>query len=150
MRLALSVALCLFAAAAPGQASAQGAADIDQDILDEQRLPGLEQASGFLVDRTVTNFGAEFLRYFAEAWREQPGTADIDVTVLERPSARFGSLVWIEHDNRPIARAFLYAGRGAAIRPVAAATAEYVAKKLGDEALAGQLFQDPDLAKEGL
>jgi curli production assembly/transport component CsgE len=145
MRAALLACLSLFAAAAP----AQEASDIDRGILDERQVAGLEQAAGFIVDRTVTNFGAEFVRAFSQAWREQPGAAELEVTIVEKPSARFGSIVWIEHNSRPVARAFLYAGRSAAIRPIAEAAAEYVAKKLGDEALAGLIFQDPDLAKEG-
>ena len=123
--------------------------NIDRGIVDESKLPGLEQATGFVVDRTVTNFGAEFVRQFSQSWREQPGTAEFDVTIVEKPSARWGSIVLVEHDNRPVVRAFLYAGRAGTIGPVASAAAEYVAKQLSDNALAGLLFKDPDLAPSG-
>ena len=148
MRLVL--ALCL--AGAPLLAAAQEALDagaLEEGRLDERALLGLEQASGFLVDRTITQFGGEFMRVFSQTWRALPGTQEFDVTIIERPTARYGSLVWIEHNNRPVARAFLYAGRSTAIRPIAVAAAEYVAGKLADEALASQLFEDPDLAKGG-
>jgi curli production assembly/transport component CsgE len=124
--------------------------DIDVGALEERRLESLEQASGFIIDRTITNFGGEFVRVFSQAWRALPNTGELDVTVVERPTARYGSMVWVEHNQRPIARAFLYAGRTAAIRPIAVATAEYVAQKLADDVLANQLFDDPDLAKQGL
>jgi curli production assembly/transport component CsgE len=123
--------------------------EIDAGMLEERRLKGLEQASGFIVDRTITHFGAEFLRQFSLSWRELPGTEEFDVAVFERPTARQGSLVWVEHNHRPIARAYLYAGRAANVRPIAVATADYVAKELADDVLAGALFNDPDLAKEG-
>ena len=148
MRALLFACLAAFAIAAAAQELEEGA--IDAGTLDERELASIEQASGLIVDRTATNFGAEFVRYFSQAWREQPGTETLEVTIVERPSARFGSLVWIEHNNQPIARAFLYAGRSSAIQPIANAAAEYVAKKLATEALANLLFQDPDLAKEGL
>ena len=123
---------------------------IDLGALEERRLQGLEQATGFIVDRTVTHFGAEFMRLFSQAWRAMPGTEEFDVTIYERPTARQGSLVWVEQNNRPVARAYLYAGRASTIKPIAEATADYVAKKLADDVLAGALFADPDLAKEGL
>lgn len=147
MRRLLFFCLAALAPLASGQDS--DAEEIDGGLLDERRLESLEAASGFIVDRTITQFGAEFVRVFSQAWRSQPGTGELEVTIIERPTARFGSLVWIEHNQRPIARAFLYAGRSATIQPVAVAAADYVAKKLADEALAGLLFDDPDLAKEG-
>lgn len=130
-------------------AGVAAAEDIDRGVIDESKLPALEQASGFVVDRTVTNFGAEFVRQFSQAWRELPGTAEFDVTIVERPSARYGSLVMVEHDNRPVVRAFLYAGRAGTVGPIAVAAAQYAARQLSDNALAGLLLQDPDLAPNG-
>jgi curli production assembly/transport component CsgE len=149
MRAVLTVMAFSFAALATAQ-ELDEPADIDGGALEERRLKGLEQASGFIVDRTVTHFGGEFMRLFSQAWRSLPGTEEFDVTIFERPTARQGSLVWVEHNHRPVARAYLYAGRSSAIRPIAEATADYVAKKLADDVLAGALFEDPDLAKEGL
>jgi curli production assembly/transport component CsgE len=148
MRLIL--ALCFLST--PFFAAAQEALDagaLEEGKLDERALLNLEQASGFIVDRTITQFGGEFMRVFSQTWRTLPGTQEFDVTIIERPTARYGSLVWVEYNNRPVARAFLYAGRSTAIRPIAVAAAEYVAGKLADEALASQMFEDPDLAKGG-
>ena len=137
------------ACALAATAAAQAAEDIDRGMLDERRLRSLETATGFIIDRTVTNFGAEFVRYFSQAWREQDGTESLDVTIFERPSARYGSMVWVEHNNRPVARVFLYAGRSGTIQPSAVAAAQYVARKVGDESLAQLLLHDPDLARDG-
>ena len=147
MRLALI--LCLLGTPLVGAAQDLDAGILEESRLDERALQSLEQASGFIVDRTITQFGGEFMRVFSQSWRALPGTQEFDITIIERPTARYGSLVWVEYNNRPIARAFLYAGRSTAIRPIAVAAAEYVAGKLADEALASQLFEDPDLAKGG-
>lgn len=149
MRAALLIAL-LCTVTLPQAQELEGDADIDVGALEERRLKGLEQASGFIVDRTVTHFGGEFVRLFSQAWRSMPGTEEFDVSIFERPTARQGSLVWVEHNHRPIARTYLYAGRAASIKPIAEATADFVARKLADDVLAGALFSDPDLAKEGL
>jgi len=130
-------------------AGAVDAVNIDSGVLEERGRPGLESAFGFIVDRTITHFGAEFVRYFSQEWRDQPGTEAIDVTIVERPSARWGSIVFIEHNQRPIARVFLYAGRSATIRPLAAAAARHVAVHVSDNALAALITRDPDLAKDG-
>ena len=124
--------------------------NIDNQILDERSHANLDQITGFVVDRTITNFGAEFMRFFSEAWREIDVTASVDVTIVERPSARFGSVIFVEQNNQPVARVFLYAGRSAAIKPLAVETARYVANQASDSALAKLLMQDPDLGKGDL
>ena len=150
MRAVMLAGLLFFVAPALAQQELDAAGDLDTGALEERRLKGLEQASGFIVDRTVTHFGGEFMRLFSQAWRALPGTEEFDVSVFERPTARQGSLVWVEHNQRAVARAYLYAGRASSIKPIAEATAEYVAQKLADDVLAGAMFDDPDLAKEGL
>lgn len=128
-------------------ARAADAESIDRGTLDEKAGPNIEQAAGFVVDRTITHFGAEFVRFFSEVWRDQGGTEGIDVTIVERPSARLGSVVWVEHNSQPVVRVFLYAGRSAFIKPSATEAARYVARQLSDRALAGLLMKDPDLGK---
>ena len=68
-------ALLLLAACAPLCAQEEAPLDgepIDFGALEERRLQGLEQATGFIVDRTVTHFGGEFMRLFSQAWRAMP------------------------------------------------------------------------------
>lgn len=133
----------------PLQALPADEESIDRGILDERALPNLELAFGFIVDRTITQFGAEFVRHYSQEWREQMFTENVDVTIVERPSARWGSIVYIEHDQRPVARVFLYAGRSTTIKPLAESAARYVASRIADDELAAQLLRDPDLGKEG-
>jgi curli production assembly/transport component CsgE len=123
---------------------------IDQGALIELANGALEQATGFIVDRTITSFGAEFLREFALAWRAQGGTEGIDLTIVERPSARWGSTIFIEYKNQPMARVFLQAGSSTAIKPLALNTVRYMAGRVADNGLSGLFAMDPDLAKEEL
>ena len=74
----------------------------------------------------------------------------VDLTITEKPSARWGSLIVVEHRNRPVARLFLLAGRSATIAPLAAETANYLSRRLADNALLDKLFKNPDLAPEEL
>ncbi len=139
--------VALAACCAAHIAAAANADMIDRDVLTETgRLP-LELSSGFIVDRTITHFGAEFFRHFSHAWREQGGTEGVDLTLVERPSARWGSIVYVEQNNRPEARVILYAGRSATIKPLAEQTARYMANRIADQSLAGLLLRDLDLGK---
>ena len=116
----------------------------------ERSFASLENDSGFIVDRTITNFGANFFRDFSLAWRERGGVEHIDLTIIEKPSARWGSLIIVEYNNQPVARVFLQAGRSAIIKPLALNTVSYLAERIADNALLGLLVKNPDLAKEEL
>jgi curli production assembly/transport component CsgE len=70
------------------------------------------ELEGILVDRTITHLGHEFYQYFSNAWIAQGGTERYNLVVNERPSARWGSLIWIEHEHRQVYRRFVYPGRG--------------------------------------
>ena len=110
----------------------------------------LEEAGGFIVDRTITNFGALFVREFAQAWRAQGATEGVDLTIVEKPSARWGSTIFVEYNNHPVARVFLQAGSSPSIKPLAIDTALYMAGRIADNALLSVITADPDLAGEEL
>lgn len=68
----------------------------------EVEIPGL------LTDHTVTSVGHEFYRAFSDKW-ESDFTGNL--TINERPSARWGSWITITVDQDIIYQAFLYPGR---------------------------------------
>lgn len=150
MRFLRTVALLLCLCPALPVSAADEDEPIDSGALAELANGTLEQATGFIVDRTITHFGGEFVRQFAQFWRTQPDTASVDLTIVEKPSARWGSTVFVEHNNRPVARVFLQAGSSSAIRPLAQNTAQYMAGRLANIALLNRLASDPDLGKEEL
>lgn len=54
--------------------------------------PGL---GAVLVDRTITMMGKSFFRRFAQKRLESSILQSTELTIQERPSARFGSQVWV-------------------------------------------------------
>lgn len=143
----LCAALLLAAMTARATDDAQ---PIDSGTRIEPAGTQFEYATGFIIDRTMTRFGAAFVHDFSEAWRSQPGTGGVDLTIIEKPSARWGSAITVEYNNSPIAKVFLYAGRSATITPLAIETARYLAGSVGDRLLLSQILHDPDLGKEEL
>ncbi len=145
----LVLTLACFIGAYPAVAGEDPEALDDASSIELTDIP-LEQATGFIVDRTVTNFGAQFVRDFSQAWRTLGTTENIDLTIVEKASARWGSTIFVEHNNHPVARIFLQAGRSAAIKPLAENAARYMATKVADNSLLGLLMRDPDLAPDEL
>ena len=117
------------------------------EVLTESPLEE-SQISGIVVDQTVTQIGRAFMQGFQKAWREFNGkTRSINVAVYERPTARYGSLVWIEQNFVRVYQTFLFPGRG---NPdaVGAAAAQWVNQRVADLEADKILFSDPDLAKD--
>lgn len=91
--------LCLFTSLVATSAVAQ---DLSSD--DDVELRGI------VVDRTVMLLGHDFYRYFSNIWISQADTERYNLIVSERPSARWGSLIWIEYDHKVLYRSFIHPG----------------------------------------
>ncbi len=118
-----------------------GAADSQDQLL--QDIDG-----GIVVDHTITMIAHEFYQHFMRFWREQPASTTHNLTIYERPTARWGSIVWIEHDNKAIFRANLFSARSKT-ESVAEMAAAAINQQLEQIDLQNLLFDDPDLTKEG-
>lgn len=106
--------------------------------------------AGVVSNATITVVGQEFYREFVTVWREVSGTNRYSVAIFERPSARWGSLVWVEFANRSVFKAFLFPGRRGDIKTVADQAAHAVSQRVVDIEVQRLLFKDPDLGAEEL
>jgi len=104
---------------------------------------------GMVINRTVTVLGNDFYQYFSTAWRELDANHLYTVSVYERPTARFGSEIWIQFRQTRVFHIFLAPARQAA-RPIGERAAEIVYKNIMQSELQRALFQSEDLAKEEL
>ncbi len=107
-------------------------------------------AGAVVTCQPVTVAGHDFCHYFLAAWRDKEGSERFPLAIRERPSARWGSEVTIEHAQRPVYRARLPAAR-AAIRAVSeeAADATWQAVQQAQlQQLQRQLAPEADLAPD--
>jgi len=117
-------------------------------------LPGLDGAgaaeheaiAGILVNQTVTVAGQEFHAAFAVLWADKPEIPGYGLAIRERPSARRGTTVEVEHANRIVFRAWLPPARSQ-IRPLAEQAVETVYEN-AVAAQVQQLLRDDDLASD--
>lgn len=106
-----------------------------------------EALGGVVVGQTVTVAGQDFYQYFVARWRDKPGNERYTISVHERPSARLGNLVWIEHERQRLFQAILPVARSQ-VRPVGEAAAELAWERLIALELERTLYNDADLARD--
>jgi curli production assembly/transport component CsgE len=71
-------------------AAAQAGHDLDPD------------GWGIVTSQPITVAGHEFCRYFIADWLDKPDSDRYTIAIRERPSARWGTQVWIEYGPRRV------------------------------------------------
>jgi curli production assembly/transport component CsgE len=133
-----SVFLCLMLCLRAGSAGVPG----------PDAAPVSDSIDSILVNQTVTVAGQEFHATFAALWSDKPSLTGYALAIRERPSARRGTTVEVEHGNQTVFRAYLPPSR-AQIR----ALAEQAVAIVYEDAVAAQvqhLLRDDDLASDEL
>lgn len=105
-----------------------------------------DEIRGFIVDNSISHIGHEFYRYFTERLRDT-SRLDFSLVVRERPSARWGSLVWIEYEGRTLYRRFLPPNL-AEVQPVAYEAADLIQEAVTRQKLESLLQDTHDLDKD--
>jgi curli production assembly/transport component CsgE len=106
-----------------------------------------ELDGGVITNQTVTVAGQDFYQYFVAAWREREMSERFAISVRERPSARWGSQVWIEYAQRRIFQAQLPSGRSG-IKAVSEQAVDVAYQQLADAEAERVLFKDPDVGPD--
>ena len=123
-----------------------------EEINDSKQIEdtgSLDEISGIVVDRTITLMGHDFYRYFTSYRQFTQPESKYNLTVFERPSARWGSLVWIEYQSKIIYKTFLSPGRSG-YQEVAENAARQIEEKLGKLRLQELLSDHIDLERDEL
>ena len=106
-----------------------------------------EEINGLLVDHTMTRIGREFFDNFSARWRLNGGNAYDNLTFYERPSARSGSVVWIEYRSQTLYSTNLRPNT-VNVDAIADNAIQQVHGSLGRAKISALLNRDPDLAKD--
>jgi len=104
---------------------------------------------GIVTTDTITLVGQDFYTAFSQAWSAIPLSERYIVSVHERPSARYGSLIWVEFRQRRVFQAFLPIAR-ANVRPVAENAATVAFQNVMQADLSRLLFHEADMASDEL
>jgi len=99
------------------------------------------------MNQTVTVAGNDFYQHFVLAWRDSELSERHVLSVHELPSARWGSRIWIEYQQRRILQINLPVSR-AAIKAMGAQAASAVQQQVTDEEVQRLLFREADLGAD--
>jgi curli production assembly/transport component CsgE len=66
-----------------------------------------DEISGFTIDNTITRIGHDFARFLGDYRHRDLPESNYNLTVHERPSARWGNLIWITKDHKTVYRQFI-------------------------------------------
>ncbi|HCP55983.1 MAG TPA: curli production assembly/transport protein CsgE [Pseudomonas sp.] len=117
-------------------------------LLTGARASSEDELKGFIVDNSISNIGHEFYRFFTERLRDT-SRMDFNLVVRERPSARWGSLIWIEYEGRILYRRFL-APNTAELQPTAYEAADFIQEEITRQKIEYLLQDTIDMDKDEL
>jgi len=119
-----------------GLAAAVGHADEEDEMM------------GFIVDDCISLVGHNFYNAFTDRLRAT-SRLDFNLVVRERPDPRWGSLIWVEYDQRIVYRRFI-APNATETRELAEQAADDVRAAVVQRKLQVQLQDNIDLGKDEL
>jgi len=106
------------------------------------------EISGLVINHTITRSGQEFYRKFSERFNDEDAL-ESNLVVKERPSARWGILIWVELEGQPVYREFL-SPNVSEMDEIAYGAADIVLQEI-DRRKVQSLFEDhSDLDKDEL
>ena len=111
----------------------------------DTRADRLDQ--GMVLGQTVTVAGQDFFQYFVSLWRDKSISERVLITVRERPSARTGSVIWIEHQRHRLLQFALPASRGL-LRGLSEQAVEQLWQRLTEAEIDASLDHDSELARD--
>lgn len=102
---------------------------------------------GIVVNRTVTVQGQDFYRYFSTWWREMDEDGRYTISIHERPSARWGSEIWVVFRRDRVFHMFLPPARSRT-REISKEAVEIAYENITQNELQRAIFQSEDLGPE--
>lgn len=103
--------------------------------------------TGIVINRTVTVQGHEFYRFFSNRWRQFSEANPFTITVFERPSARWGSEIWVEYRGQRMYHAFLSPARSST-KKASELAVDLVIENVNRSEIERLLTNNPDLGPE--
>ncbi len=106
------------------------------------------ELQGFITNNTISRSGHEFSLRFCERLNDISGL-DFNLAIKERPSARWGVLVWVEHENQTLYRRFLQPNV-ADMKEPAYEAADFVVEEINRRKIEALFEDNIDMAKDEL
>ncbi|MFC3152534.1 CsgE family curli-type amyloid fiber assembly protein [Litoribrevibacter euphylliae] len=109
--------------------------------------PDKDLSTGLTIDHTVSRFGHDFYRYLADHRRTYFSDATENLIIRERPSARWGSIIWVESYGNQVYYNRIGAG-GTDIKSLAESASIQINKRLQKLKVERMFNKSVDLAED--
>lgn len=106
-----------------------------------------DEISGFNIDRTITRTGHDFARFMSEYRNLNYPDATYNLTIYERPSARWGNLIWVTYNDKIVFRRFISPSTNN-IHRLADEAAQYIHQEVLQSRVRSSLTDTFDLGKD--
>jgi len=136
----------LLSALASAQVTDEGK-DVNDGALEEESGRIEDEINGFNIDRTITRTGHDFARYMSEYRNLHYPDSDYNLTIHERPSARWGNLIWITYNDKTVFRRFISPSTNN-IQRLAEEASQYIHEMVLQEKVRSALTDHFDLGKD--
>jgi len=118
----------------------------DNNSIEINNSFSLDEISGIVIDKAITVKGHQFHRHFSDQLLLIAPSMKENLIVYERPSPRWGNLIWVQHEANRLFSIF-WNPRMGDMHSIAETAAQQVAQKLKKLRLS-ELFSDTfDLEK---
>lgn len=108
-----------------------------------------ELYGGVVTNQTMTVAGQDFYQYFVASWRDREMSERYAISIHERPSARWGSQIWVEYAQKRIFQASLPSSR-AGIKSLSEQAVDLAYQNVVDAEVNQMLFHDSDIGPDEL
>ncbi|NYT78058.1 hypothetical protein H0A71_13730 [Alcaligenaceae bacterium] len=102
---------------------------------------------GIVVNRTITTLGWDFYTDFTNVWRALHPESDFTLTITERPTAQYGSEIWIDYRDLRTYHTFLAPARSK-VEDTAREAVQIVYQTITRYEEQSKLVKDKDLGPE--
>lgn len=89
------------------QASKAAPAIAPKGKLDSGAIIKQDPLSGIVINRTMTVLGWDFYKDFTNIWRAVHPDSQYTLTITERPTAKYGSEIWITYTGHQVFHTFM-------------------------------------------
>ena len=130
-----------------GNGNASATLKLHPEVIDKRTLD--DTLTGMVNEQVITTTGQNFFSYFTTAWQGFALSNRYNVSIHEKPSARWGSLVWVEFEHRHLFETFISPTRSD-IRQIGEQAAASAYQKVVRTDIERLLFKDQDLGPDEL
>jgi curli production assembly/transport component CsgE len=106
-----------------------------------------ERYGGVVVNQAVTVAGQNFYQCFVASWREKETSDWYEISIHERPSARWGSQIWIEYAQKRVFQASLPSALSH-IRALSEQAADIAYRRIADVEIERLLVRETDVGPD--